>query len=180
MTGSVGGFTAAFLAGYAAVWTLLVPWCGLLAAGMMAATASGRAIAQVPVAVVVPLVLCGLLEPLVGVEIPLLRDHWVMIAAGGLVVMGGLVALALALPATVSVLVAGLYGVSQGVVLAEWAGAVAQPLAFWAGIGAGAVLLMTAGVGAASLLPTLLGGPALRVAGGVVALVGVARLFGLV
>lgn len=93
-----------------------------------------------------------------------------------LVVLGGLLAATFSLPAVVGLVMAAAIGALHGISLSQWGGpATAHPL-FWPGMLAGCVLVLSSGVGLSATLYQLGGGKASRVAGGLIALLGLLML----
>jgi urease accessory protein len=168
-----------FGAGFLALPGRLLPLLGLLAVGLLAGCQGGRVISQTPGAAVIALLAGGVSQQLFGLNIPYLQPYLPLILQGGLVVLGGLVALQLAMPTLVTAVLAALFGLALGIVQADWAGVPGQPLLFWLGCGLGATLLTAAGVGLSGMIVQTLSIQALRAAGAFIALTGILLLSGL-
>lgn len=93
-----------------------------------------------------------------------------------LIVLGGLLAATFNLPAVVGLLMAAAVGALHGISLSQWGGAATGHPLFWPGMLAGCVLVLSSGVGLSATLYQLGGGKASRVAGGLVALMGLLML----
>ena len=96
-----------------------------------------------------------------------------------LVVTGVLLAATITLPSLIGLALAGMVGALHGINLGQWGGPVTGAPLFWPGMLTGCVLLVTAGVGLSATLYPLGSGKASRIAGGIVALAGLALLLNL-
>ncbi|MFY8092441.1 MAG: HupE/UreJ family protein [Niveispirillum sp.] len=93
-----------------------------------------------------------------------------------LVVLGGLLAATLTLPSVVGLILAATVGALHGISLSQWGGPVTRNALFWPGMLAGCVLVMSSGVGLSATLYQLGGGKASRLAGALIALLGLLML----
>ncbi|WP_165772121.1 HupE/UreJ family protein [Niveispirillum lacus] len=93
-----------------------------------------------------------------------------------LLLLGGLLAATLTLPTLVGLVIAGIVGALHGISLSQWGGPVTRNALFWPGMLAGCVLVMSSGVGLSATLYQLGGGKASRVAGALIAVLGVLML----
>ncbi|MFV3128999.1 HupE/UreJ family protein [Niveispirillum sp. KHB5.9] len=93
-----------------------------------------------------------------------------------LVVLGGLLAATLNLPAVVGLVMAAAVGALHGISLSQWGGPATSNILFWPGMLAGCVLVLSSGVGLSATLYQIGGGKASRVAGALIALAGLLML----
>lgn len=165
----------AFGAGLVAPVGMLVHLVGLLVLGLWLAAEGGRAAGQGVAVALAAAVLFAVLAAF-GIRIP----HVGLVLEGSLVVFGGLVALAMTLPAALAIVLAAVAGAAHGVALAGWAGVPTSPWLFWPGLACGGLLLGCAGIGSATALPQVSGPAAVRFAGALAAVLGVLLLLGVV
>lgn len=93
-----------------------------------------------------------------------------------LVVLGGLLAATLTLPAIMGLAMAAAVGALHGISLSQWGGPATTNALFWPGMLTGCVLVMSSGVGLSATLYQLGGGKASRLAGALIALLGLLML----
>lgn len=155
---SLGG---AFAGGLVQPVGILSHLLAFLAIGLWAGQNGGATVWRIPVAVVVAALGAGLAAR-VGLRLPFAGPG----LDASLVVVGALVALALRVPPPLAVLVAAVAAVFHG--YAQSGGAL-----FWAGFSAGVLLVTCGGLGLAAVLGPAVSARAVRLCGGVVALVGI-------
>lgn len=165
----------AFGVGLVAPLGMLVHLAGLLVLGLWLAAEGGRASGQGVAVALAAAVLFAVLAAF-GIRIPYVG----LVLEGSLVVFGGLVALAMTLPAALAIVLAAVAGAAHGVALAGWAGVPTNPWLFWPGLACGGLLLSCAGIGLATALPQVAGPTAVRVTGALAAILGVLMLLGVV
>ncbi|MEO3435420.1 HupE/UreJ family protein [Inquilinus sp. CAU 1745] len=156
--------------GFQAPFSVLALLTLLLGLGLLAALLGGREEGRLPLVALAGLLIgAALLE--FGVRLP----YGGYVIPGALVVVGALIAFDVRLP--------GAAALAVGVVAALWFGQAGgspagdRPLV-WVGYAAGAATALAAGIGFAALMRQGLSASAPRLAGAVVALVGILLYFG--
>lgn len=165
----------AFTAGMTAPLVQLLHLAGLLGLGLWSC-AQGRGAAGQGVAVALAAAILFAILVRLGFGIPYVR----LVLEASLVVFGGMVALSMALPVALGVVLAAVAGAAHGVALAGWAGATSSPLLFWPGMFVGGLLTLSAGVGLWAGLSELASVGAVRGLGVVIAVIGVLMLAGVI
>lgn len=140
---------------------------GLLAIGIWAGQNGGRAVWQVPVAAMVGALAAGMAAQY-GLRLPFAAEALTV----SLITAGGLVALALRVPALVTTVLVLLMAAGHGYIQAGGA-------LFWAGFLSGVALVTCAGLGLCGVIGQLFSGQVLRLCGGAVALFGLLDFAGI-